>query len=135
MSMNPNQDFARLHATTQAAAANLDPSKQHPLFSRAHSFILAHKYGNGREDFHAYMNHPRLRQMDTRDAAIKGLQSLPGGVQRTLDYYRPSVPGPVPAMPGPNTTVPMNPGAYTYKPGNYSQRMSPPGMPFGTSMP
>lgn len=127
MSIDVNADFARLHHVAQKGAAGIDLSKPHPLFTASHSMILAHKYG--KEDVQTYMNNPRLRQMDTRQAAMEGMQKLGEGVRRASDYYRPSVPGPVPAMPGPSTTVPTNPGAYRYKPGNYSQRMTPPGTP------
>lgn len=134
MSDDVEADFARLHGVAQIGHAGFNAAGQHPLFSAVHSFTLAHKYG--KEDPRTYMRNPGLRQMDTREAAMQGMQKLGEGVRRWSDYYKPSVPGPVPPIPGVNTTVPpTNPGSYQYKPGNYSQAMTPPGTPIGKTMP
>lgn len=125
MSDDVNADFARLHGTAQIGASGFDATAKHPLFSTLHSYALAHKYGQ--ESPQTYMNNPRLRTMDTRQAAMQGLQSAGAGVRRFADMYRPSIPGPIPSMSGPMTTVPTNPGAYSFTRRQYSARMTPPG--------
>lgn len=124
MSQDVAGDFARLHGTAQIGATGLG-IKTHPLFSAAHSLILSHKYGQA--DPYTYMKNPHLRAMDTRQAALEGLQTAGGHVSRAADYFRPSVPGPVPPMPGANTPMPpTSPGAYNYTKRPYSARMSTP---------
>lgn len=125
MSDDVNADFARLHAITQAGAANFNMTRTHPVFAGAHSLLLAHKYG--KEDPYTYMRNPHLRAMDTREAALDSLRAAGSGVRRYADMYRPSIPGPVPEMPAPNTTVPTSPGAYKFSQRSYSKPMTPPG--------
>lgn len=136
MSIDPNQDFARLHAVSQNAAGNLDPTRQHPLFTRLHSAVLAHKYGQA--SYGEYLKHPGLRKMDTRDAAIESLQNAGSGVKRYSQVAFGNYPKPFDLSTVAPTTVPSGP-SFSYKPtptmANYSQRMSPPDLPFGTSMP
>jgi hypothetical protein len=126
MSADVDADFARLHATTQVGVGGFDATKKHPLFSAVHSFALAHRYG--KEDPATYMKNPGLRTMDTREAAIRGMQSAGDRVRRYADLYRPSIPGPVGTVPEPTTPAPEMPSAYGFIKRNYSARMSPPGM-------
>lgn len=74
MSNDVEADFARLHGTSQIGASGFNAAKTHPLFGAVHSFALAHKYGQA--DPYTYINNPRLRTVDTRDAALAGLQSV-----------------------------------------------------------
>lgn len=104
---NVSEDFSRLHGTATGAAESFDATKTHPVFGAAHSMILAHRYGKA--DPYTYMNHPGLRGMDTRQAALEGMQKLGEGVRRVTDMYRPSIPGPLPPMPGVNRPAPPTP--------------------------
>jgi hypothetical protein len=130
MSDDVNADFERLHGVAQIGHSGFNAAGQHPVFSAAHSFFLAHKYG--KEDPGTYLRNPGLRRMDTRQAALEGLQSAGAGVRRYSDRFA-ALPQPfdmstVTTATSP-TTVPTSPGAYQYKPRTYSARMTPPGMP------
>lgn len=74
MSDDVEADFARLHGTSQIGASGFNAAKAHPLFGAVHSVVLAQKYGGA--DPYTYMQNPRLRSIDTRDAALAGLQGL-----------------------------------------------------------
>lgn len=74
MSDDVEADFARLHGTSQVGVSGFNAAKTHPVFGALHSFALAHRYGQA--DPYTYMNNPGLRSLDTRDAALAGLQSL-----------------------------------------------------------
>lgn len=126
MSDDINADFERLHGVAQVGHSGFNAAKPHPVFSAVHSFFLAHKYG--KEDPGTYLRNPGLRNMDTRQAALEGLQSAGAGVRRGIDYLRPSIPGPVPTMPGPTVSTPTMPAPATFTKRTYSARMTPPGM-------
>lgn len=127
MSDDVNADFGRLQGTAQTGVSGFNAAGRHPLFSAAHSFILAHKYGQA--DPQTYMRNPGLRQMDTRQAAMEGLQKAGQGVRRWADYYRPSIPGPVGTVPSPTTPAPKVPQNYSYSNRSYSKPMTAPGTP------
>lgn len=128
MSDDVHADFERLHSVARTGVTGFNAAKAHPVFSALHSLTLAHKYG--KEDPQTYMRNPGLRSMDTRQAALEGLQSAGAGVRRYADRFA-AMPQPFDmstVTTAPSPTVPTNPGAYQYKPGNYSARMTPPGM-------
>lgn len=126
MSDDVNADFERLHGVAQIGHAGFNAAKPHPLFSGLQSLILAHKYG--KEDVHTYMRNPGLRNLDTRQAALEGMQQAGGAVRRGIDYLRPSIPQPPGPLPAPTTGVPTMPAPATFTKRTYSARMSPPGM-------
>jgi hypothetical protein len=126
MSSDINADFSRLQGTAEIGVTGFNAAGTHPLFAAAHSFALAHRYGH--TDPYTYMRNPGLRALDTRQAAMEGMQKLGEGVRRWSDYYRPSIPGPVGPIPATNTSTPTMPSPAKFTKRTYSQRMSPPGM-------
>lgn len=84
---NVHEDFARLHGVAQEGASGLNPTKAHPVFGAVHSMLLGKRYGNNP---FAYMKHPGLRAMDTRQAALESLQRLPSNVIRAADRFAPN---------------------------------------------
>lgn len=127
MSDDISGDFERLHQTTRIGLSGFNAAAPHPLFSAAHSFVLAHKYG--KEDPRTYYRNPGLKNMDTRQAALEGMQKAGGAVRRGIDYMMPSIPKPPGPVPPPTTGVPPTmPGPATFTKRTYSQRMTPPGM-------
>lgn len=126
MSDDINADFQRLHSVARTGLTGFNAAKPHPLFSAAHSYVLAHRYG--KEDPTTYYRNPGLRNMDTRQAALEGMQKAGGAVRRGIDYLMPSIPGPVGPIPAPTTGVPTMPAPATFTKRTYSARMTPPGM-------
>jgi len=126
MSDDVNADFGRLHAVSRVGVSGFNAAGTHPLFSAVHSFALAHRYG--KEDPQTYMRNPGLRTMDTRQAALEGMQQAGGAVRRGIDYLMPSIPKPPGPVPPPTTGVPTMPAPSTFTKRTYSQRMTPPGM-------
>jgi hypothetical protein len=99
---------AGMSAVSEQTAAQMGQKREggHPLFSAVQSVILGRKYGINPLVYH---QNPGLRTLDTRQAALEGLQSVGSSVKRWRAGNAPTVPSPTPQPAAqPKTPPPSN---------------------------